>query len=333
MKAILVNEPGGPEQLRLGEYETPAPAEDELLVKVHATALNRADTMQRAGNYPPPEGASPILGLEMAGVVERAGRAATGWKAGDRVMALLPGGGYAEYAVVPHEMAMAVPPGLSLEEAAAIPEVFLTAFQALYWLGDLEQEEHVLIHAGASGVGTAAVQLVREAGAHAYVTASRPKHDLCRTLGAELAINYKEEDFAERVLEKTGGRGVDLVLDFIGAPYFEKNLRALATDGRLVLLSMLGGRTVENVDLGKILRKRVKLFGTTLRARSPDYKKRLTQDFAAYALPLFIEGALRPVIHAAMDWSEAAEAHRMMEANENAGKIVLRVASSDGGES
>lgn len=330
MKAVLINEPGGPEQLRIGEYETPTPTEDELLVKVHATALNRADTMQRAGNYPPPEGASPILGLELAGIVEEAGSNTPGWQPGDRVMALLSGGGYAEYAAVHHGMAMAVPPGLSLEEAAAIPEVFLTAFQALYWLGDLQKGERVLIHAGASGVGTAAIQLVSEAGAHAYVTASAPKHDLCLSLGAEAAINYKEEDFAERVLEETDGRGVDLVLDFIGAPYFGKNLRALATDGRFVLLSMLGGRHVEGLDLAKILRKRVQLLGTTLRARAVEYKKELSQDFAAYALPLFMDGALRPVIHTVMDWTEAAEAHRMMEANENAGKIVLRVAASSG---
>ncbi len=325
MQAVVIGQPGGAEPLRIDEAPKPAPGPEELLVRVHATALNRADTMQRKGNYPPPEGASPIMGLEMAGTVEAVGERMVNWNAGDRVCGLLAGGGYAEYATIHHEMAMAVPPGLSLEEAAAIPEVFLTAYQALHWLGALEAEEHVLIHAGASGVGTAAIQLARLADAHAYVTASAPKHEVCRELGAETTIDYKTEDFADRIADLTDGRGVDLIIDFIGAPYFDANLRALAVDGRLVLLATLGGSRVETVDLRRFFRKRVQLFASTLRARSPDYKIRLTQDFAGYALPQFVDGDLRPVIDRVYDWTEVAEAHRRMENNENAGKIVLRV--------
>lgn len=325
VKAILVDEDGGPEQLRLGTRPDPQPDAAELLVDVRATALNRADLMQRRGHYPPPEGASDLLGLEMAGTVAEAGAACEGFAEGDRVFGLLPGGGYAECAVIDHEMAMPIPDSLSFEEAAALPEVFLTAYQALYWLGGLAEGHRVLIHAGASGVGTAATQLVVEAGAEALVTASAPKHETCRTLGAGAAIDYRNEDFAERVDEITDGGGVDLVLDFIGAPYFQKNTRVLRTDGRLVLLSVLGGTTVESVDLRRLLAKRLHVKASTLRARARDYKVRLTQEFAAYALPLFKEGALRPVIDRVYDWTDATDAHRRMEANENAGKLVLRV--------
>ncbi len=194
MKAILVKAPGGAEQLYLGDYPTPEPGEDELLVRVAATALNRADLMQREGRYPPPEGASEVLGLELAGAVEAMGAACQGWDVGDRVFGLLPGGGYAEYAVLHYQMAMPVPPEMSFEAAAAIPEVFLTAFQALYWMGGLEEEWRVLVHAGASGVGTAAIQLAKRAGAHVYATASAPKHQRCLELGADHVINYKKED-------------------------------------------------------------------------------------------------------------------------------------------
>ncbi len=325
MKAILVEAPGGPEQLRLGEHPTPEPGPQEVRVRVHATALNRADLMQREGKYPPPEGASPLLGLEMAGVVEQAGRHATRWQPGDRVFGLLPGGGYAAYAVIHEEMAMALPPGLSFEEAAAIPEVFLTAFQALHWLGEVRGEERVLIHAGASGVGTAGIQLARMAGARVYVTASGPKHAACLRLGAEVAIDYREEDFAERVLEETNGQGVDLILDFIGAPYLEPNLMALATDGRIVLLATLGGSKLDAFDLRTFFLKRATLRASTLRNRHPAYKIRLTHDFAARALPGFADGSLKPVIDSVYDWAEVAAAHRRMDANENVGKIVLKV--------
>lgn len=325
MKAVLVSTEGNPEHLTIGEYPTPEPGADELLVKVHAAALNRADTLQRRGHYPPPEGASEILGLDIAGTVEAMGPGCVNWNEGDRVFGLVPGGGYAEYAVIHKEMAMAVPPGLSLTEAAAIPEVFLTAYQALHWLGQLQAGHHVLIHAGASGVGTAAIQLVRAAEAHPYVTASAPKHDVCRELGAEGTIDYESEAFVDRIEEMTDGRGVDIILDFIGAPYFHDNVASLATDGRIVQLATLGGSTVEAVDLRALMGKRVQLLTSTLRSRSRDYKVRLTQEFAADILPRFIDGALRPVIDSTFDWTEAAAAHRRMENNENAGKIVLQM--------
>lgn len=326
MKAILVEEHGGPEHLTLGEHEAPSPSAEELLVRVHATALNRADIMQRRGQYPPPPNASPLLGLEIAGTIESMGRRCTNWNEGDRVFGLLPGGGYAEYAVIHQDMAMAMPPDLSFTEAAAIPEVFLTAYQALHRLGDVEPGQHVLIHAGGSGVGTAAIQLAREVGAHPHITASPSKHEYCRRLGAETTINYKEEDFAERIKVATDGRGVDLILDFVGAPYLDQNVTSLAVDGRIILLATLGGDEIESFRLRRLLAKRVQFVATTLRSRSLNYKIELTEDFAGDVLPLFIDGALQPVIDRVYDWKEVADAHRRMENNENVGKIVLQIA-------
>lgn len=323
MKAVLVPTEGDPEHLTMGEYPTPEPGADELLVKVHAAALNRADTLQRRGKYPPPEGASEVLGLDIAGTIEAMGPGCVNWSEGDRVFGLVPGGGYAEYAIIHKEMAMAVPPGLSLVEAAAVPEVFLTAYQALHWLGQLTAGHRVLIHAGASGVGTAAIQLVQTAGAHPYVTASAPKHAACRELGAEATIDYASESFADRMAAITDERGVDIILDFIGAPYFHDNVASLATDGRIVQLATLGGSTVEAVSLRALMAKRVHLLATTLRSRSRDYKIALTQEFAADVLPQFVDETLTPVIDSTYDWQDAADAHRRMENNENIGKIVL----------
>lgn len=325
MKAVLVTEAGDPKHMRLGEYPTPEPGADELLVKVHAAALNRADALQRRGKYPPPDGASEILGLDIAGTIEEMGPGCVNWNEGDRVFGLVPGGGYAEYAILHKEMAMAIPPGLSMVEAAAVPEVFLTAYQALHWLGRIQVGSHVLVHAGASGVGTAAIQLVKAAEAHPYVTASAPKHEACRELGAEATIDYESENFANRIAEITNGRGVDIILDFVGAPYFHDNIASLAMDGRVVQLATLGGSTVEEVSLRALMAKRVHLLATTLRSRGRDYKIRLTQEFAADILPKFVDGTLQPVIDSTYDWTEADEAHRRMEANKNIGKIVLRI--------
>jgi NADPH:quinone reductase-like Zn-dependent oxidoreductase len=227
-------------------------------------------------------------------------------------------------------MLMAIPPGLSMEEAAAIPEVFLTAYQALHWLGGLQPGHRVLIHAGASGVGTAAIQLAKQAGAYPVVTASAPKHDVCTGLGAEAAIDYRSESFAERVDALTDGEGVDIILDFIGAPYFHDNIASLAVDGRIVQLATMGGATVEEMSLRDLMAKRVQLLATTLRSRSLAYKVELTQEFAADVLPRFVDGDLRPVIDSVMDWREVGVAHRRMENNENAGKIVLRVRDGAG---
>ncbi|WP_242926743.1 NAD(P)H-quinone oxidoreductase [Pontibacter vulgaris] len=327
MKAILVKQPGGPEQLMLGEYEQPLPGPSELLVKVHATALNRADTLQRQGKYPPPKGASPLLGLEIAGVVEEAGINCRHFKKGDKVFGLLPGGGYAEYAVIDEAMAMPVPDNLTMEEAAAIPEVFLTAYQALVWLGKLQPGERVLIHAGASGVGTAAIQLALALKAEVLVTASEKKIGACLELGAHKAINYKEVPFEDEVLAYTNSEGVDVIVDFIAGPYFKQNLECLRLDGRLVILASLGGGKVEEVDLRQILTKHLHIMGSTLRSRSRDYQIKLTHDLREFALPLFRLGQLSPVIDTVYDWEEVAKAHRYMETNQNIGKIVLRVNS------
>ena len=327
MRAVRVPDPGDPSAMTIGEVPTPTPGADEVRVQVHATALNRADTFQRRGHYPPPEGASPILGLEMAGVVQETGSGVIDWHEGDRVFSLLSGGGYAEQVVVHKDLLMAVPPGLSMREAAAIPEVFLTAYQALHWLGGLHSDHDVLIHAGASGVGTAAIQLTREAGARPHITASAPKHDLCRDLGAAATIDYESEDFAARIDDLTAGEGVDIVLDFIGAPYFHQNVEALSVDGRIVQLATLGGSTVAEVSLRALMAKRAQLLTSTLRDRRLDYKVQLTQEFAEDVVPKFVDGQLRPVIDSTYDWTEVADAHRRMENNENAGKIVLQVVS------
>jgi len=326
MKVILVKEPGDAGQLVLGTYPMPEPSNDELLVKVKATALNRADIMQRQGRYPPPKGASPLLGLEMAGVVEWVAPKCSDWRPGDRVFGLLPGGGYAEYALIPEAMAMPIPENFSFEEAAAIPEVFLTAYQTLFWLGNFQKKEVVLIHAGASGVGTAAIQLAGEKGATVIITAgSERKLAACREIGAKMAINYKEGPFAPKVLEATENRGVNLILDFIGAAYWEQNLSVLATDGRLVLIAMLGGAIVERLDLRILLKKRIQITATTLRARSQDYKIRLVRDLSEFALPRFKDGRLKPAIDRIFPWEEVVQAHRYMEENKNIGKIVLKI--------
>jgi tumor protein p53-inducible protein 3 len=322
MKAILFDQPGDPEVLRYGDAPDPHPAAGELLVRVRATAANRADLLQRRGAYPPPAGASPILGLELAGEV----LSGPGARRGDRVMAVVTGGGYAELAAVPAGMAIGIPDGLSFEEAAAIPEAFLTAFLNLFTLGRLEAGESVLIHAGASGVGTAAIQLARAAGARVLTTAgSEEKLARCRELGAEVTIDYKRESFRERVAEATGGRGVDLVLDFVGAPYWDDNLAALAVDGRLAMIGFLGGSRGQ-IDLGPIMAKRLTVVGTTLRRTPLPEKIALAEAFAAFALPRFASGELRAVIDSVYRLEQAAEAHRAMEANRNAGKIVLQVA-------
>jgi putative PIG3 family NAD(P)H quinone oxidoreductase len=324
MKAILVKEPGDADRLVIGEAPTPKPADDELLVKVKAAALNRADILQRQGRYPPPPGASPILGLDMAGVVEQAGPKCVRWRQGDRVFSLLSGGGYAEYVTVSGEMAMPVPESLSFEEASSIPETFLTAYQALFWLGGLQAKEWALVHAGASGVGTAAIQLAREVGAGVIATAgSDQKLAACLRLGSAVAINYKEGPFAPKVLAATEDRGVNLILDFVGAPYWEQNLSSLALGGRLVLLATMGGSEVGHLNISALMRKWVQIIGTTLRPRSQDYKISLTRDFGRFALPRFADGRLKPVVDRIFPWEKAAEAHRYMEENKNIGKIVL----------
>jgi tumor protein p53-inducible protein 3 len=326
MKAIIVKEPGGPEVLEWLDTPDPQVQPDELLVRVQAAAVNRADLLQRRGLYPPPPGASPILGMEMAGEVLEVGAACgPNWQPGQRVMALLAGGGYAEKVTVPAVHAMPLPDNLSFEEGAAIPEAFLTAYLNLFGLGELKEGQTVLIHAGGSGVGTAAIQLAREAGATVLVTAgSAEKLERCRQLGATGLINYRQEAFAAKVKELTGGQGVNLILDFIGADYFEDNLASLALYGRLVLIGQLSGSKVQ-LDLGQIMRRRLHITGTTLRARSLEEKATLVRQLSDFALPRFADGRLRPVIDSVFPISQASEAHRYMESNQNFGKIILKV--------
>lgn len=311
--------------LEISETKRPEPDDHELLIKIEATALNRADLLQRAGNYPVPEGASDILGLEMAGIVEATGKKVTRFKKGDQVFGLLPGGGYAEYCVIHQDLAMKKPESLSYEEAAAIPETFLTAYQALVWLGEISNNENVLIHAGASGVGTTAIQLARHLFDATIITTASQQHklDSCKKLGADYTINYKEEDFSEVITDKLGSNAVDLVIDFVGAPYWQKNINVLGMDSRIVYLSFLGGHKIENISLIPILRKRLSIKGSTLRNRTEEYKIELTKEFAEQSLDLFKENQINPVIDSVYHWENTEEAHQRMADNKNTGKIVL----------
>lgn len=325
MRAVRIDEPGGPEVLRVGSARRPEPGPEEILVRVRAAAVNRADVFQREGHYPPPEGGSEILGLDVAGVVEEVGGDDHWLEPGDRVFGLVPGGGYAEYAVIHREMAMRIPETLSFPEAAAVPEVFLTAYQALFWLGRLEAGDRVLIHAGASGVGTAAIQLARAWGTGMiFTTSSGGKTDLCRRLGADRAIDYETESFGDIVSQESGG-GVEVVVDVVGAPYFQQNVDALATDGRIVVLAFLGGSVVEELDLRDLFRKRGHLVTSTLRSRSRTYQIALTREWTSFALPLLEEGRIAPVIDRTYPWHQVAEAHRYVEADRTRGKVVLEI--------
>ena len=321
MKAVLLKQYGGPDELYLGESPMPVIQDHEVLVKVHATALNRADILQRRGLYPPPTGESEILGLEMAGEIVKVGREVREWEVGEKVFALLPGGGYAEYVKVPAALLMKVPEGMDTTQAAGIAEAFLTAWQAVVWLAALQQSERILIHAGASGVGTAAIQIAKNLGAEISVTASAGKHSLCRQLGANQCIDYKTQDFGAFLADNN--QMVNVIIDFIGAPYFAKNLQALQPDGRMVMLGFMGGTKAEKLNLAPVIFKRLRIMGSTLRARSIDYKSRLTHDFAKHCLPFFSERKMSPVIDSVFNWREVQQAHRFMEANKNQGKIIL----------
>ena len=325
MKAVNIDTFGGPEVLVLREYPEPIPNDEQLLIKVKACALNRADTLQRKGHYPPPPGESNILGLEIAGEVVAVGAKVTEFKKGARVFGLVGSGAYAQYCCLDAQMAMPIPDGLADVQAAAIAEVFLTANEALFTLGNLNKGESVLIHAGASGVGTAAIQLARLCGAHVYVTAgSREKVDLALGLGASAGINYHEQAFAPWIDKLTTGIGVDVVLDFIGADYLEDNLKVLKTKGRLVHIALLGGDQA-NISLRTVLFKRLQLKGLVMRAQSLAEKRAFTQRFKDRWLSCFTDAQLKPIIDSTYPLSEVVQAHQRMEANLNAGKIVLVV--------
>jgi putative PIG3 family NAD(P)H quinone oxidoreductase len=324
MRAVVVPEPGGPEALRLVERPDPEPGPGEALVAVAATAVNRADVLQRRGHYPPPPGSTDVLGLEFAGTVAALGPGAEGWAVGDRVMAVVAGGGYAELAVADARTLLPVPDGLDLVAAAAVPEVFTTVYDAVLLRGRLAAGETLLVHGGTSGIGTAALQLARRAGARVLVTASsRAKLDAARALGADDAVDYTSEDFVERARAATGGRGVDVVLDVVGGPYLARNLAALAVEGRLVVIGLQGGARAE-LDLGALLPRRLSVAGATLRARSVEEKAALAAGLRDDVLPGFADGSLRPVVDRVLDLADVAEAHRVLEAGEHVGKIVLR---------
>lgn len=325
MRAVTVKQPGGADQLQIVNVEKPVVNEGELLIKVHAAAINRTDIINRQS----PLGymSNPILGIEVSGLVEAAGKG-TSLPVGSRVMGLVNGGAYAEYVVMQEENAMVIPDNLSFEEGAAIPEVFLTAYQTLFWIGQLKEEENVLIHAGGSGVGTAAIQLSKiMANARVLTTAgSQEKLNFCQSLGADVLINYKEELFEDAVLKATDHHGANVILDFVGASYWKKNLASVAVDGRWVLIGILGGKTIPEVDLFEVMKKRVQITGTLLTPRSDAYKAALTAEFSSKALPLLAEGKIRPIVDKVFSLEEVQQAHEHMEANKNIGKIILRIA-------
>ncbi len=324
MKAVLVGDDAD-RTLALGEAPTPEVGAEHVLVKVRATAVNRADLLQRRGLYPPPPGESDVLGLEAAGTVAEIGRDVSGWRVGDRVMALLGGGGYAEFVAVHQEMLLAIPPHLGFEEAAAIPEAFYTAFVNLVLEAGLAKGEHVLIHAGGSGVGTAAIQLARELKTRVFITAgSDDKIRRCVELGAEAGIDYKTEDFAARIAELTGGAGIDVALDAVGASYLAQHLRILRIRGRLVLIGLMGGTHAE-IDLAAVVRKRLRIIGSVLRSRSLEEKIAITGAFKGQVMPLLVAQAVKPIVDSVYPVADVARAHEHVAANRNFGKVVLAV--------
>ena len=311
--------------LRLSEVPDLLPGPGEVLVDVVAAGVNRADLLQREGRYPPPPGASPVLGLECSGRISAFGIDVDGWAVGDEVCALLTGGGYAERVSVPVGQLLSVPRGVSLVEAAALPEAACTVWSNLVMTAELNRGEAMLVHGGGSGIGTMAIQVARLRGAVPMVTVgSDRKAEFCRSLGAELVINHRDEDFVEVVREATDGRGVDVVLDIIGAKYLAANVRALASDGRLVVIGLQGGVKAE-LDLGRLLSRRLSVMGTTLRSRSVVAKAEIVGEVDTQLWPAIAEGSVRPVVDRVVPWHEAAEAHRLLERGESIGKVVLQV--------
>jgi NADPH:quinone reductase len=326
MIAIEISQPGGPEVLKPVERPSPEPGEGEVLIRVAAAGVNRPDVMQRRGLYPPPPGASDIPGLEVAGVVEHVGAGVSEWRGGDRVCALVSGGGYAEYVVAPAAQCLPVPEGLDFVAAAAIPETFFTVWTNVFERGHLQAGESALFHGGSSGIGTTAIQLAVARGARVFVTAgSDEKCRACERLGAERAINYKTEDFVAAVKALTGGTGVNLILDIVGKPYFDRNLVALAMDGRLVQIGLIEGSEA-TIDLRRLLGRRLTITGSTLRPRTVAEKGAIADALREQVWPLLESGRVKPVVYATVPLAKAAEAHRLMESSEHVGKIVLTVA-------
>ena len=325
MRAVTISKFGAPEVLTLDEIPDPTPEPQHLLVRVRAFGINRADALQRAGNYPPPPGESDIPGLELAGEVMSCGSAVTDFAPGDRVFGLVGSGAYAEQALLDHRLAVAMPEGWDFTQAAAVIEVFCTAGETLFGRGDLKRGETVLVHAGGSGVGTTAIQMAKHIGATVYFTAgSDAKVGQVMALGADAGINYKTHDFVEETMRLTGGAGVDVIEDFIGADYMGRNIAALKPNGRLVLVGLMGGSKCE-FDLAPMLRRRLSIRGFNLRAQPVELKQALIARFKERWLPLLVDGTVRAIVHAVFPLEDTAAAHRVMEANENFGKLIVSV--------
>jgi len=323
MRAVIAPDPGGPEALVLAELPDPTPGPGEVVLDMAATAVNRADTMQRQGFYPPPPGASEILGLECSGVVSAVGEGVTAWSVGDEVCALLASGGYGEKVLVPAGQVMPVPDGMDLVTAGALPEVACTVWSNVFMVAGLQEDETLLVHGGAGGIGTFAIQLAHALGARVVTTAgSEEKLAVCRELGADLAVNYREQDFVEEVRKATDGRGADVILDNMGAKYLGRNVEALATEGRLVVIGLQGGRKGE-LDLGALMQKRGAVISTSLRARPVEEKAAICASVVEHVWPILADGAVRTLVHTTLPLDQAAEGHRIMEASDHIGKIVL----------
>lgn len=327
MYAVTLPSPGGPDALVWAEVPDPSPGDGELLIDVTASAVNRADLLQRAGFYPPPPGASPILGMECSGRVSATGPGATGFRVGDEVCALLAGGGYAQRVAVPAGQVLPVPAGVGLADAAALPEVACTVWSNLVRTGGMAAGQTLLVHGGGSGIGTFAIQYAHALGVRVVTTARAAKHDALRALGADVVIDYTTQDFVAEAMADTGGRGVDLILDIQGAAYLDRNLRALRDGGHLVIIGLQGGRAGE-VDLGLMLSRRLSITATTLRSRTVADKTSIVAGVYADVWPLIATGDIRPIVDRSLPMSQAAAAHRVIEESEHVGKVLL-VADAD----
>lgn len=326
MRAIEISQPGGPEVLKVADREKPDPAKSELLIKVAAAGINRPDCLQRQGAYPPPAGASDIPGLEIAGEVSAVGEGVTRFKPGDKVCALVPGGGYAEYCCVDETNALMAPNSLTMTEAAAIPETFFTVWHNVFQRGGLTKGETFLVHGGTSGIGTTAIQLAKAFGATVLATAgSEAKCAAMRDLGADVVINYRETDFVEAVKEATGGKGVDLILDMVGGDYINRNYNAAAVEGRIVQIAFLQGRKAE-VDFSLLMMKRLTHTGSTLRARDIAFKAKIADELRQHVWPLLNDRKVLPVMDSIFPMDQASAAHQRMEDGDHIGKIVLDMA-------
>ena len=333
MHAVVIREPGGPDVLQWTEVEDPRPGPGEVLIEVAAAGVNRADMMQRQGFYPPPPGAPPYPGLECSGTVAALGEGVTRWNIDDQVCALLSGGGYAERVVVPAGQLLPVPKSTTLVEAAGLPETVCTVYSNVFLGARLAVGETLLIHGGGSGIGTTAIQLAKHAGARVAVTAgSEGNLEACRELGADITINYREDDFVESLMAATDGHGADVILDIIGASYLSRNVAALAPDGRIANIGMQQGRRAE-LDFGVLMAKRGTIMSTSLRARPPAQKASIVAAVAENVWPVVDSGVIRPVIDAELPMQEAAEAHRIMTASTHVGKILLRAKSRSADDS